>query len=92
MTTEAFRASVSPVPCMQASAFSNQAISSGMIGSPLIGMRTAQGWRRTLARMAQAHRDSPARQVSPGVSGPGKSPQAASTISLSSSSLADTWR
>ena len=42
--------------------------------------------------MAQAHRDSPARQFSPGASGPGESPQAASTISLSSSSFADTWR
>ena len=51
---------------MQASAFSNQATSRGMIGRPLIGMRTTQGWRRAPARMAQAQRDRPARQPSPG--------------------------
>jgi len=41
MITEALRASVRPVPARQASASSNQAISRGMIGSPLIGMRAA---------------------------------------------------
>jgi hypothetical protein len=92
MITEAFRASVRPVPARQTSASSNQAISRGRIGSPLIGRRAAQGWRRMAARMAQAQRDSPSRQLSPCRSGPGESPQAASTISLSSSSLADTCR
>ena len=92
MITEAFRASVSPLPARQANASSNQAISRGMIGSPLIGMRPAQGWRRSAARMAQAQRERPARQFSPSRSGPGESPQAASTISLTSSSLEDTCR
>jgi hypothetical protein len=92
MMTEAFRASVRPVPAMQASASSNQAISRGMIGSPLIGMCAAQGCRRRASRMAQAQRDSPARQFSPLSKGPRESPQAASTISLTSSSLEDTCR
>ena len=92
MITEAFRASVSPVSRRQASASSNQATSRGMIGRPFIAMRTAHGWRRAPARSAQAQRDSPVRQPSPGASGPGESPQAASTISPSSSSLADTCR
>ncbi len=92
MITEAFRGSVSPVPVMQASASSNQVISRGMIGSPLIGMRTTQACRRMPARMAQAQRDNPSRQLSPGASGPGESPQAASTISLSSSSFEETCR
>jgi hypothetical protein len=43
MITEAFRASVRPVPARPASASSNQAISRGMIGSPLIGRCAAQG-------------------------------------------------
>jgi len=43
MITEAFRASVRPVPARQASASSNQAISRGRIGIPLIGRRAAQG-------------------------------------------------
>jgi hypothetical protein len=92
MITEAFRASVRLVPARQASASSNQAISRGMIGSPLIGRRAAQGWRRSAARMARAQRASPSRQSSAPASGPGESPQAASTMSLSSSSLDDTCR
>jgi hypothetical protein len=92
MITEAFRASVRPVPARQASASSNQAISCGRTGIPLIGSRAAQGWRPNAARMAQAQRDSPSRQLSPAASEPGESPQAASTISLSSSSLDDTCR
>ena len=92
MITEAFRASVRPVPARQASASSNQAISRGMIGIPLIGRRPAQGCRRRAALKPQAQRDSPARQSSPGNSGPGESPQAASTMSLTSSSFEDTCR
>ena len=92
MITEAFRASVRPVPARQASASSNQAISRGMIGSPLIGMRPAQGCRRRAALKPQAQRDSPARQSSPAGAGPGESPQAASTMSLTSSSLEETCR
>jgi len=92
MITEAFRASVRPVPARQARASSNQAISRGMIGSPLIGSRPAQGWRCRAARKPQAQRDSPARQPSSLRTGPGESPQAASTMSLTSSSLDDTCR
>jgi hypothetical protein len=50
------------------------------------------GWRLALARMARAQRFSPARHPSPGAGGPGGSPQAASTIRVSSSSLPDTCR
>jgi len=92
MITEAFRASVSPVPARQARASSNQAISRGITGIPLIGMRPAHGCRRRATLKAQAQRDSPARHSSPASSGPGESPQAASTISLISSSLDDTCR
>ena len=38
MITDALRASDSPVPARQASAFSNQATSLGMIGNPFSGM------------------------------------------------------
>jgi hypothetical protein len=43
MITDAFRASVSPVSAMQASACSNQSTSRGMIGRLLSGMRTTHG-------------------------------------------------
>ena len=55
-------------------------------------LAAGESWRDGLSRMAQAQRDSPSRQLSPAASGPGESPQAASTISLSSSSLEDTCR
>src|SRR5579872_117901 len=92
MITEALRASVSPVPAKQASAFSNQATSLGMIGRLLSGIRTTHGCRRAPSRSAQAQRDSPSLQPSPGAGAPGADPQAASTITVSSSSLDDTWR
>src|ERR1017187_8574312 len=92
MITEALRASVSAVSRMQARACSNQVTSCGMIGRLFSGMRTAQGCCLVLARIAQAQLESPARQPSPGSSGSGASPQAASTMRVSSSSLADTCR
>src|SRR5580704_17814657 len=92
MITDALRASVSSVSARQASAFSNQATSLGMIGRLLSGMRTTQGCRRAPDRSAQAQRDSPARQPSSGTGVPGASSQAASTIKVSSSSLDDTCR
>src|SRR5580704_4113440 len=92
MITDALRASVSSVSARQASAFSNQATSLGMIGRLLSGMRTTHGCRRAPARSAQAQRDSPARQPSPATGVPGASSQAASTIKVSSSSLDDTCR
>jgi len=89
--TESFSASPSPVPPSERSPSSSQATMLGVTGGPLIGTRSAQGWRRRTARWPQAQRDSPARQSSSGA-GDGGAPTAASTMSASSSSLAETYR
>ena len=60
-------------------------------GSPLIGTLAAHGCRRTAVRIPHAQRDSPARHPVPG-SASGGGPHAASIISLTSSSLAFTYR
>jgi hypothetical protein len=92
MITDALRASVRLVSRMQARACSNQATSRGMIGRLFSGMRTIHGCRLAPARIAQAQRERPDRHPSPGAHARGASPQAASTIRVSSSSLADTCR
>jgi len=92
MITDAFCASVRPVPRMLARADSNQATSFGRAGRPLIGTRSAQACAYKTRRMPHAHRVKPSRQSSPGPAGAGGGPSTASTISATSSSLAARYR
>jgi len=91
MITEAFCASSRPLSRRLTRPCSNQATSWGKIGSPLMGMRTSHGCRWKPARIAHAHRDSALRHPSSGATA-GGGPDAASTMSLTSSSLALTYR
>ena len=90
--TDAFSASVSPVSRRQPRACSNQATSLGRTGSPLIGTRSTQGWAYMTARIAQARADSPSRHPLSAAAGTRNSRYTVSTISATSSFLADTYR
>jgi hypothetical protein len=69
-----------------------QAIWFGVAGGPLIGIRVAQVCRRWMASAAHAQRSRPARQPTSCSSESGGGPSAASTMSVTSSSLAATYR
>ena len=87
--TEAFSSSARPVSRRAHSTLSIHATWFGVVGGPAIGTRTAHGCRRIRSCWLQAQRDSASRQSSSGAIG-GGGPTAASTISISSSSLAFT--